>query len=184
MRGRRQRFGRPGLHFPARHRRTRRDPRAHPQHERRDARLRRCQRQPAAGGQIEHARIAPGRDHHGADSATAGGLSRRAQNAGGVVGPHENDAARIKAKLGKSPRVGLSQLRIEDILADPDDGLFARGPASQAERKACRRCGIGRPRRDDFVQRAPREPAMERLIHHARPKRNRLKCARRGLPAQ
>ena len=81
------------------------------------------------------------------------------------MGPHEQDTIGIETQLDQPCSMGLPGLRIEIILAHPNDGLFPCRPVSQTKRKPRSGRSIGCGRRIDFVEHTPFKPAMASLIH-------------------
>lgn len=164
---RRLRFARlrgQSAHQPARHRRAGGRLGRDPQQQGHDARSFRRQSEPAARGEIELMRLAPGLDQRRAQSRTARGLCSGPEHALAVAGPHQQHLRRIEAEPGQTRRVQAAGLGIEKILPGPEQRALARRPQRQRRGKARGGGEIGRRRGVDLMQSGASNAAAERLV--------------------
>lgn len=134
------------------------------QQQRSDARGFRGQRDPAAGGQVEHARVAPQLDHRRADARATHDVDRRAQQRDRIGEQDQHDPPRVDADRGEAG--GMDRAApLGRLLAQPDER--ARRRADEPGEHRGKPCGAPRVFRlagKQFVQPPAREPAADRGV--------------------
>lgn len=156
--------GRQGPHQPARRRRAGRRLRRNPQQQSHDAGGLGRQDEAPAGGEIELARLAPGLDQRRAEGRAAGRFGAGAQDTLGIAGPDQQNLRGIEAELGEAGRVQPAGLGRQEILPDPEQRPYPRGPQGQGRSKAGRSGQVGTAGRIDLVQGGAGDAAAQRLI--------------------
>jgi hypothetical protein len=159
-------------HDPSRLRRRGLRLRRHPQQQAGHAGGLRCQRQLAAGDEIELTRFTPDLQHHGAERIAGqrvGGSPQRGLHVGGA---HRHEEARIETEFGQSAHRQRARFNFREILPDPQQ----RPPCGHPSREACdkTRCRGALPATftKHLVHRAQGEAALQRRIRLGMPERD------------
>jgi hypothetical protein len=79
-----------------------------------------CEREPAAGDQIEDLRIAHDLHDHGAEAGAGQGIDSRAQNIGRIGRAQQKEHRRIDAEFRKTARRKCAMLKRRKILDNPE----------------------------------------------------------------
>jgi hypothetical protein len=137
--------------------------RRHAQHQAGNAGGLGCQRQLAAGDEIELPRLAPDFQHHRAHRIAGQRVGGGAQRIVRIGRAHGHQPARIETEFGKPAHRQRPRFNVAEILPHPEQ----RTPCRQPSRQACDEAG-GRtalpPRGEHLMQRAGGEPALQRRI--------------------
>ena len=171
-----------GAYPPSRQRRARLRLRPRPHHKQRHVRSRSSQRQPPRSDKVERLGRAPRLDYHGAQRRTSRRLLARTQHRRPIARPHEDETVRGETEFGNAGRINLAHLHADKILTHPDDRALGGCAYRQHHAKACSGRFIRRLRREDFMQRPPIEPALQRRIELRRA-RGKAIGRRRGRAA-
>jgi hypothetical protein len=127
--------------------------RRHAQHQTSDARGLGCQRQLAAGDEIELSRLTPGFQHHGAHRIAGERVGGGPQHIVHIGRAHGHQPARIETEFGQSAHRQRPRFNFAEILTHPDQRTPRRHPSCEAY---------------DEAGRGPALPSLgEHLMHHA-----------------
>jgi hypothetical protein len=159
-------------HDPSAFRGRRRRRRCKPQHESSDAGSLRGECQLAAGDEIELPRFTPDLQHDRAERIAGQCIGCGAQRAFDVEGAHRHQSTRVEAKLGKPMHRQAACFELAKILPHPHQ----RPPRTDTRREACdeagRGCAVPAAVGKHLMQRALREPALQRRIGFAMAERD------------
>lgn len=151
-----------------------------PQQQRHDPGGFRRQSEPAARGQVELARLAPGLDQRRAERRTARRFRPGPEHALAVARPHQQQLRRIEAELGQARRMQAAGLGVEEVLPGPEQRAPARRPQRQRRGKAGGGGKIGRCRGIDLMQGGAGDAAAERLVQARRSEADELRRRERA----
>ena len=151
-------------HDPSTFRGRRRGLRRKPQQQRGDAGSLRRQGQLAAGDEIELPRLAPDLQHDGAERVASQRIGSRPQRAFDVEGAHRHQRTRIEAELGKPMHRQAACFELAKILPYPDQRPPCTDPRGESNDEAGRGCAVPAAFGKHLMQRALREPALQRRI--------------------
>lgn len=105
--------------------------RGHPQQKRGDARGLRCQRELAAGDEIELARLPPDFQHHGAERIAGQRIGGGPQRGVGVGRAHGYQQPRIETQLAQPAQRQRTRFNFRKILPHPDQRPARRYPSRE-----------------------------------------------------
>jgi hypothetical protein len=151
-------------HDPSRLRRGGRRLGRQPQQQAGDARGLGCQRQLAAGDEIELSRFAPDLQHDGAKRVAGervGGGPQRGLHIGCM---HRHHETRIETEFGQSAHRQRPRFNFGEILTHPNQRPPCRRPPGKACDKARRRGTLPARIGEHFVHRSHGEPALQRGV--------------------
>lgn len=140
----------------------------------------RRQSEPAAGGQVELARLAPGLDQRRAQGRTARRFRPSPEHALAIARPYQQQLRRIEAELGQARRMQAAGLGIEEVLTGPEQRAPARRPQRQRRGKARGGGKIGRRRGIDLMQSGAGDAAAECLVEARRAEADELRRRKRA----
>lgn len=143
----------------------------------RDARRLRGHRQPAAGDEIEHFRLAPEFDHHRAQCIAGQCIGRDAQDRFDVSRAHCHDLTRVKAEFAPATHRQSAGFHFCKILPHPEQRSFRDDTLRQSGDET-RRCGnVAAVSGINFMECAAQQPAPKRHIGTGMAERDSLRHA-------
>ena len=144
----------------------------HPQQQAGDAGGLRCQRQLAAGDEIELTRFAPDLQHHDAERIAGQRVGGGPQRGLHVGGAHRHEEPRIETEFGQSAHRQRARFDFRKILPDPHQRPPRGRPPREARDKPRRRGALPATFGEHLMHRAQREAALQRRIRLGMPERD------------
>lgn len=152
-----------GADDPASFRRTRDRNTCGPQQQARDARPARCQREFAAGDQVELLAVAPGFQHDAAQRVAGQRISRGPQCRLDIGRAHGDQQARIETEFPPAAHGQRTAFAFGEILPDPQQRSLCRDTVREAGDKARGRRAVP-AFGEHLMHGATREPALQRRV--------------------
>jgi hypothetical protein len=150
--------------------------RRHPQQQAGRARGLRCQRQFAAGDEVELSRLAPDFQHDDADRIAGQRIGRGSQRNLHIGGAHRHDEARIETEFGQAAHRHRARFNLGEILPYPHQRPMWKFRCGQPAREPCDKTGRGGALpagvRKHFMHRPQSETALQRRVGVRMPQRH------------
>ena len=124
----------------------------------------RCQRQFAAGCEVELSHLAPDFQHHDANRVAGQRVGGRPQRVVHIGRAHGHEKAWIETKFGEPAHRHRARFKLGEILAYPHQWVSNGDPAREAGDKTGRRGALSAGVRKHFVHGTQREPALQRGV--------------------